>query len=90
VQALIERELRTAMRRARITELRLYPEERRCKCPTTEQVLRLFSHTERHVLLRDSRLVQVSHPELTDRQKQILTLLGVPLRLYRPGSEIRG
>lgn len=90
VQALIERELRTAMRRARITELRLYPEERRCKRPTTEQVLRLFSHTERHVLLRDSRLVQVFHRELTDLLKQILTLLGVPLRLYRPGSEIRG
>jgi transposase len=84
VQALIERELRTAMRRARITELPLYPEERRCKRPTTEQVLRLFSHLERHVLLRDGRPVQVFHPELTDLQKQILTLLGVPLRLYRP------
>ena len=59
VQALIECELRTAMRRARITELPLYPEERRCKRPTTEQVLRLFSHTERHVLLRNGRLVQV-------------------------------
>lgn len=38
VQALIERELRTAMRRARIAELPLYPEERRCKRPTTDQV----------------------------------------------------
>jgi transposase len=84
VQALIERELRTAMRRARIDELPLYPEERRCKRPTTEQVLRLFSHAERHVLLRHGRPLQVFHPELTDRQKQVLTLLGVPLRTFRP------
>jgi transposase len=84
VHALIERELRTAMRRARLPELPLYPEERRCKRPTTEQVLRLFSHAERHVLLRHGRPVQVFHPELTDLQKQILTLLGVPVRAFRP------
>ena len=83
VQALIERELRTAMRRARIAELPLYPEERRCKRPTTEQVLRLFSHAERHVLLRNGRPVQVFHPKLTDLQKQVLTLVGVPARAFR-------
>jgi transposase len=83
VQALIERELRTAMRRARIAQLPLYPEERRCKRPTTEQVLRLFSHAERHVLLRHGTPVQVFHPELTDLQKQVLHLLGVPLRAFR-------
>jgi hypothetical protein len=53
LQALIERELRTTMRRARIAELPLYPEERRCERPTTEQVLRLFGHAERHILLRN-------------------------------------
>jgi transposase len=84
VQALIERELRTAMRRARLPELPLYPEERRCKRPTTEQVLRLFSHAERHVLLRSGRPVQVFHAEFTDLQKQVLTLLGVPVRAFRP------
>ncbi|HEX2647270.1 MAG TPA: IS1634 family transposase, partial [Candidatus Dormibacteraeota bacterium] len=84
VQALIERELRTAMRRARIAELPLYPEERRCKRPTTEQVLRLFSHAERHMLLENGQSVQVFHPELTELQKQILDLLDVPLRAFRP------
>ncbi len=83
VQALIERELRTAMRRARIAELPLYPEERRCKRPTTEQVLRLFSHAERHVLFRRGRPVQVFHPELTELQKRVLDLLGVPVRAFR-------
>jgi hypothetical protein len=82
VQALIEREPRTAMRRARVAELPLYPEERRCKRPTTEQVLRLLSHAERHVLLHHGQPVQVFPPELTDLQQRVLALLGVPVRAF--------
>ncbi|EQD27766.1 Transposase, partial [mine drainage metagenome] len=48
VQALIERELRLAMTREAIEELPLYPEQRQCALPTTEQILRLFSLAERH------------------------------------------
>ena len=84
VQALIERELRLAMARARIPELPLYPEHRRCKRPTTEQILRLFSLVERHVLLDDGQPVQVFDVELTDLQRQVLTLLGVPEHAFRP------
>ena len=78
MQAVIERELRLAMKRERIEKVPLYPEQRRCKRPTTEQVLRLFSLVERHVLLEDCRPVQVFDAELTDLQRKILTLLGVP------------
>jgi transposase len=78
VQALIERELRLAMKREKIQELPLYPEQRRCHRPTTEQVLRLFSHTERHTLLSEGHTVQVFEPKLTDLQRQLLRLLGVP------------
>ncbi len=84
VQALIERELRAAMHRQRTRELPLYPEERRCKRPTTEQLLRLFSHAQRHVLLRRNKLVQVFPHDLTDLQRSGLRLLGVPERVYRP------
>jgi transposase len=84
VQALIERELRAAMKKSRIAELPLYPEERRCRRPTTEQVLRLFSHAQRHMLLRDGRIVQVFAPQITDLQRQVLDLLGVPARAFRP------
>jgi len=83
VQGLVERELRLAMARGRVAELPLYPEERPCKRPTTEQVLRLFSHTERHVLLRDDAVVQLFHPELTKLQAQILDLLEVPPQAFR-------
>jgi transposase len=43
VQAIIERELRLAMKRENIAELPLYPEQRDCARPTTEQILRLLS-----------------------------------------------
>jgi transposase len=84
VQALIERELRLAMQRHQIAELPLYPEQRRSTHPTTEQVLRLFSLVERHVLLRDGQLVQLFDGELTDLQRQVLALLGVPEHAFRP------
>ncbi len=41
VQALIERELRLAMRHRAIARLPIYPEQRQCRHPTTEQILRL-------------------------------------------------
>jgi hypothetical protein len=35
-------------------------------------------------LLREGHAVQVFHPEMTDLQRQVLTLLGVPQRAFRP------
>jgi transposase len=82
VQALIERELRRAMARNAIKELPIYPEQRQCAHPTTEQVLRLFSLTERHQLIHSGRTVQVFEPSLTELQRQVLALLGVPSTTY--------
>lgn len=72
------------MQRADVEELPIYSEQRQCTRPTTEQVLRLFSLAERHTLLADGHTVQVFDVELTDLQRQVLTLLGVPLEGYRP------
>ena len=83
IQALIERELRQTMKRERLKALPLYPEERRCAHPTTEQVLRLFSHAERHVLSRAGRVVQSFEAEFTPLQRQVLDLLGVPASDFR-------
>ena len=83
VQALIERELRHAMKNAKIHELPLYPEQRLCERPTTEQILRLYSLTAQHRLLDHGRTTQVFEAELTDLQSEILTLLGVPRQAYR-------
>jgi transposase len=83
VQALIERELRLAMQREAIDELPLYPEQRQCRRPTTEQVLRLFSLAQRHRLLHEGQTVQTFDADLTDLQRQILALIAVPAHAYR-------
>lgn len=82
VQTLIERELRLAMKRERLRELPIYPEQRLCKRPTTEQILRLFSLAERHTLFRSARLVQVFPVQFTELQLQLLALLGVPVEAF--------
>ena len=84
VQALIERELRLAMKRENIDELPLYPEQRQCARPTTEQILRLFSLAERHRLIDGAHTVQVFDVPLTELQRQLLRLLGVPEDAFRP------
>jgi transposase len=86
VQALIERELRLAMARENIEELPLYPEQRQCAHPTTEQILRLFSLAERHKLTDHNHTVQVFEVEFTALQRQVLTLLGVSERAFRPSD----
>jgi transposase len=83
VQALIERELRQAMQREGIEDLPLYPEERCTKRPTAEQILRLFTLAQRHILQRDGRDVHVFPPEFTDLQSQVLKLLRVPENVYQ-------
>ena len=83
VQALIERELRRAMQRERLKALPIYPEERRCARPTTERILRLFAHAQRHTLTRAGRVVQTLETDFTPRQQQLLEFLGVPRRAFR-------
>jgi hypothetical protein len=89
VQAIIERELRLAMKHDKIAELPLYPEQRSCTRPTTEQVLRLFSLAERHQLLQDGKIVQVFDVQLTDLQHLVLKLLGVLQDAFRFSSSWR-
>ena len=74
------------MKREHIDELPLYPEQRQCRRPTTEQILRLFSLAERHKLIEGAHTVQVFDVPLTDLQRQVLTLLGVSEQEFRsPG-----
>ena len=70
------------MKRENIAELPLYPEQRDCARPTTEQILRLFSLAERHQLVQDG-IVQVFDVQFTELQRQVLALLGVPEDAFR-------
>lgn len=82
VHGLLERELRAGMEREGMESLPLYPEERRCRRPTAEQVMRLFSHVARHEVERPGGEREIFEPELTDLQDQVLRLAGVPRTRY--------
>lgn len=75
VHALIERAVRTNMKKRKIESLPLYPEERDSKAPTTTRICEVFSTLQRHVLSRKGKVVQQFLPELSPIHKEILSLL---------------
>lgn len=83
VRGLLERELRRAMHRDHVEHLPLYPEERRTRRPTADQILRLFAHVQRHVLTVERDDVHVFEPQLTPLQGRVLQLLGVPEAAFK-------
>ena len=83
VHALIERELRQAMRDAEITMLPLYPEDRACKAPTAARVIEIFEPLCAHELVELDEVVRCFDPNLSKLQRQILSLLKVPTAAYR-------
>jgi len=83
VHALLERELRREMEVRGIKNLPLYPEDRECKAPSTERTLELFAPLQRHRLRNDRKLVQIFEPELSDLQKQILSLMNLSQDLFK-------
>jgi hypothetical protein len=82
-QCLIERELRAAMTRERVSELALYHEGRTTRAPTSARVFDLYADTARHHLTTpDGQTIQVFEPGLDALQQQILDPLSVPHDAY--------
>ena len=91
VQALIEREIRNAMKAAGTASIALYPELRDCPAPSAERVLEIFAGVSRHVLHDgDGEVLKVFEPTLDRLQLQVLDLLGISPAVYTragtPGS----
>ena len=83
VCALIERQLRNAMRQRGLSHIQILPEDRPSATPTTEQLLRVFSSRARHLLLtKDGQLVETFTDPLSPIQKQILDLLSISPSVY--------
>ena len=82
VEALIEREIRSAMKTEEIDMLPLYPEKRLCKAPTAERVMELFAGLRRHRLFESDREVNRFHDDLSPLQRKVLRLLRVPADDY--------
>ena len=77
IEALLERELRRAMKREGIEDLPMYPEGRACRWPTARRLIDLFEPIQRHTLTRGPDKVEVMGTELTKLQQKLLKLLGV-------------
>lgn len=82
VHALIERQIRDAMKERGLKSIPLYPEERKCKAPTADKILGLFEPLRRHRLFESGGLVKTFWDELSDVQRLVLDLLGIPTSEY--------
>lgn len=83
VMALLERQLRLAMKSHQIEKLPLYPEERETSRPTATQVIRLFGDLRRHSLSSGGGHVQkIFEDELSSRHSTVLDLLGMSTEQY--------
>ena len=82
IHALIERQVRTAMKRAKIRSIPLYPEERACRAPTADKILDVFAPLRRHRLHQEGQLIHTFWDSLSPLQQTILELLEIPTSDY--------
>lgn len=81
-EALLERELREAMKREGLDSLPMYPEGRACRCPTVRRLIDLFDPIQRHEIHQPGQAPTVVVTELTSVQRQLLRLLRIPASNY--------
>lgn len=83
VAAIVQRQLRIAMKLQKIEEIQTLPENRPSKTPTWEQIQRLFANQAKYQIGdNNGKLVATFWDELSNAQAQVLNLLQVPLRYY--------
>ena len=82
VEALLERQLRQAMRKDEIEALPMYPEGRACRWPTARRVIELFEAVQRHTLQQRGQPTEVMVTDLNRLQRKLLKLIGLPAKDY--------
>ena len=82
IHALLERDVRTAMKKQALRAIPLYPEERDCSAPTADKILELFAPIRRHRLFDGANEVKTFWDPLSDVQRLVLELLQVPTAEY--------
>ena len=83
VRSLVELLVRRSMAERKITEILIYPEDRSSAAPSTKRVFELFKGVTRHHLFDgEGHLLKTFSPTLTDKQLQLLDLLGVSADRY--------
>jgi len=82
VQSVIEREMRSNMKKDGLKSIPIYHEKRQCASPTTDKVLNLFNNIQRHHLTDNGVLVKTFNPKLNEVQALVLDLLDIPQSVY--------
>jgi transposase len=83
VATLMERDLRRGMNRNGIESLPVYPEQRECKQPTTQSIIRVFNDVEKYeIQAEEGNNSEYFPPSLSSLQKQILDLMEVPQSIF--------
>lgn len=82
LSALLERQVRMSMKSAGVPDLPILPESRTTKTPTTPRILENFSDVAWHEFREGDRVVTFP-VEVSEIQKQLLSLSGVPIGLYQ-------
>jgi len=77
VQALIEREVRKAMKHEDIEKIFIYPEERPSVAPTTSVILDRFENVSVYHLKCNGEVIEKFKDDLTETQEEILELLAI-------------
>jgi transposase len=77
LQSLLEREIRLNMKSKECEKMNIYPEDRECKSPTSSIVFDRFSHVSRYEIIENGKVVECYRDELTDAQKEILSILKI-------------
>jgi hypothetical protein len=82
LHALLERQVREAMKTRGIRSIPLYPEERACRAPTADKLLGLLQNLRRHRLFHNGQPVKRFWEELIEVQRFVLGLWGIPTAVY--------
>ena len=82
IHALLERDVRAAMKKRGLRSIPLYPEERDCSAPTADKILELFAPLRRHRLFDGADEVKTFWDPLNDVQHLVLELLQIPTAEY--------
>jgi transposase len=86
LQAVIERSVRSQMKREDIDALPIYPEDRLAHHPTTAKIVALFRDISAYSIERKGRIVDQYRDDLSEMQRKVLSLLTISERKYWGGS----
>lgn len=84
IQSLIERDVRIAMVNLGMKSIPLYSEERECSSPTCYRIFSAFDNMQVHRLISNGKETERFYTDISDVQKLILSLLGIPEEEFRP------